>query len=159
MCFVIHLSANSELRVAQADDQPFYLEPAIGDGPLHDDDAPILQYPHRYLLRVKGGCSCCLRHVAMKHEMTEEGDWFSIPPAGGFTFEPPGAKEPPGDVEATRAIYRYLKPLVLQGIQIDMVNIWHGIEIQPVRELDVSFSKVDEASFRFFEDHKFVLRP
>lgn len=143
MCYMTLLSTTStdDLSLANNDLVRFSQElPGI-------PEEKYLVFPRKWFVGSKSGCSCSFRHLYVSSVVLgfgEPEDWFP---------------EEASDVEATRQVIAAVRALVEKGHSVDLVDIWtHGQdEAGPLDgEVDVNLREVADASFRFFENHRFT---
>ena len=74
-------------------------------------------------------------------------------------FAPPAdwCPEDPEAIEATKAVYDILSEMLAKGYKVDVVDLWVNNSLESIVEIDVSLSKVNRDSFRFFENRKYNL--
>ena len=107
-----------------------------------------LAHPFKWFIGSRDGCSCALRHLYVSScelGFGEPEEWYP---------------EEAEDIEATRQIAATIRALVHGGAQVDCVDAWAQWQegAAPLAgELTVKLSEVGDASFRFFEMHRFVL--
>lgn len=108
----------------------------------------FLQFPHKWFLGSKDGCSCGFRHLDHGNEelgFSEPVDWWP---------------EKAEDIEATRQVVKIFKLILGNGSKLDCIDAWaQDEEDEPRLSGDslVDLETVSEASFRFFEWHRFEL--
>lgn len=123
--------------------KPFHFQPIA-----EKDDPEILNLlcnPVRWFLQCQyGGCNCDFRHLA-------EGNDMEFAPPADWCPEDPEA------IEATKAVYDILSEMLAKGYKVDVVDLWVNNSLESIVEIDVSLSKVNRDSFRFFENRKYNL--
>lgn len=144
MCYLIYLSTTSQEDLSRLPSELYRFRP------LTEEDDPaivnLLAHPARWFLECRyGACSCHFRHLdgGRATDFSPPADWFP---------------EDADDIEATKAVYDVLARLLAEGQKVDLLDIWTDTPPEAVTSLNVSLSKVDRDSFRFFEHRKFNLR-
>ncbi len=142
MCYSIYISTditedltvhNSELvrfeRLSDSDSDP---------------TAVLLEYPHKWYIGSKSGCSCTFRHLmSIDLGFSDPVDWH---------------KEEKDDIAATQELYSIFFKVLSSGYHIDLIDSWQGAQPIDIKVLDVSLSDVSLTAFRLFENHKFKLK-
>ncbi|MDD5329720.1 MAG: hypothetical protein PHX38_06935 [Sulfuricella sp.] len=106
-----------------------------------------LAFAHQWLVGSASGCSCGFRHLhtsSVELGFGEPQDWYP---------------EEAQDVEATRQVIAAIRALVEKGDHVDCMDAWaHGQPDAPPLngEVEVNLGEVGDASFRFFENHRFT---
>jgi hypothetical protein len=142
MCYVLLLSttSNADLTEFNSDALRFTTElPQIAD-------VAQLEFPHRWYVGSRSGCSCGFRHLySIELGFGEPVDWF---------------EESSEDIEATLDLIRVIRALHERGESVDCVDAWDHREMHPVAEttLEVDLDTVSDTQFRLFENHRFVFR-
>ena len=137
MCYTLLLSTSSseDLSVQNCDLVRFEKEM-----PEH---APLdaLRYPNIWFVGSRSGCSCSFRHLySIELGFGEPADWY------------PEERE---DIAATLTFVKIVKSLLSRGEQVDCIDVWRQPEEVRLSSIEVDFGTIDEAEFRFFENHRF----
>lgn len=109
----------------------------------------LLQFPHKWFLGSKDGCSCGFRHLdhgSEELDFTEPADWFP---------------EDPEDIEATQQVVEIFKDILSKGAQLDCIDAWAIDEEDEPRlagDSIVMLGSIPESCFRFFEWHRFEFK-
>jgi hypothetical protein len=144
MCYMVYISTDSPKDFAECNSELILFESVTG--PESDPCISVLEFPLKWLVRSKSGCSCSFRHLYISSValgFSEPEDWY---------------KEEKDELDATRELYRVLNDILVSGYKIDLVDRWEGAEPEDITTLDVSLDEVTESAFRMFEDHKFRLK-
>ena len=115
------------------------------------DEEKYLEYPFKWYLRSKAGCSCEFRHLyidSVSLGFGEPQEWFP---------------EEPDQIAATGHIASVIRSMVASGARVDCVDAWaHGQEMaDPLAgQVEVDLSEISDTQFRFFERYRlnFVAR-
>lgn len=142
MCYELYLSTGSS-----EDLDKYNSEFVRFERPEHWDDkiAKVLQYPQKWFVGSKSGCSCTFRHLL-------EGDL-------GFDEPQDWMPEEQDAVKATAQLYRVIASVVQGGDKVDCLDVWSGIEPTQIKTISVRLSLVPEKAFRLFENYHFVFEP
>lgn len=143
MCYSLYISTDSteDLRSRNTDFVTFQ------KAEDYEFKAPeilkILEFPHKWFVGSKSGCSCTFRHLFS----TDLGfgppeDWY---------------EEEKDAVDATGELYDVLAEILSLGHRIDCIDMWAGADERDIRVLQVSLDSVARDAFRLFENHRFVL--
>ena len=106
----------------------------------------FLNYPHKWFLGSKDGCSCAFRHIgdgAMELGFSEPVDWW---------------EESQEDLEATLQVVEVFRTILRDGHRLDCIDTWASHSKDPQRlagDLDVNLGEMSAKSFRFFEGYRF----
>lgn len=139
MCYGVYISTDSTEDLSKRNSELVRFEKVTD--PNADPCTQLLDFPHKWYVGSKSGCSCTFRHLkSVELGFGEPEDWY---------------KEEQDDREATRELYRTLASLVSSGHEVDLVDRWEGTQPEDITTLDVSLDDVSESAFRMFEDHKF----
>jgi hypothetical protein len=141
MCYVILLSTSSDEDLTRHNSDLVRFSRELPD----DGDVEKLNYPHRWYLGSKAGCSCTFRHLySIELGFGEPVYWY---------------EEAPDEIAATLEAIAVIRRMVDRGDEVDCLDAWPRENLSPaVMDLDVDLSKVADAEFRFFENHHFVFR-
>jgi len=142
MCYSVYISTDSseDLTKQNSDLVRFEKITDTNDNPC----VRLLDFPNRWYIGSKSGCSCTFRHLlSIELGFSEPVDWY---------------KEERDEINATRELYSTLDALLSSGHQVDILDMWQGIRPQNIVVVDVSLNVVGKKSFRLFENHKFRLK-
>jgi hypothetical protein len=142
MCYVLLLSTTSDADLTTFNSDALRFTKELPD----IADVAKLEFPHRWYVGSRSGCSCGFRHLySIELGFGEPVDWF---------------EEQPEDVEATLELIRVIRELSDRGEGVDCVDAWDHREMQPVAEttLEVDLANVSDTQFRLFENHHFIFR-
>ena len=143
MCYAVYLSTDS------GEDLCRQASPLVHFHPLStqpdDPCTQLLQYPHRWYVGSKSGCSCTFRHLAS--------------PELGFGIPESWYAEDQGELDATQELFRCIAALLARGHRVDLVDRWEGAVAADIRTLAVSVGKIPEEAFRLFENYRFQFLP
>lgn len=143
MCYMILLSTTSTDDLSIGNNELVSFTAALPGIP----EEQYLAFPNKWFIGSRSGCSCSFRHLyisSVELGFSEPVDWYP---------------EEAADVEATRQVIAVIRSLVAKGEKVDCVDAWaHGQPLAAalVGEVDVDLGKVGDASFRFFENHRFT---
>lgn len=141
MCYSLYISTNSDQDLASFNNDLIKFEKIQKT----DEELPteILTYENFWYVGSSSGCSCSFRHL-MTPELgfSEPVDWY---------------EESEKEIEATQQLYDVLKQELDRGWQIEIVDKWPPIEPNKIKEMNVSFSKINRNQFRLIENYKFTL--
>ncbi|MCO5297850.1 MAG: hypothetical protein M9921_13440 [Fimbriimonadaceae bacterium] len=148
MCFSIYLSTTSTEDLAKPESELIQLETIKGwvPEPLTDEDDSVLDrlnYPNKWCLVSRyGGCSCGYRHLCSGSD---------------FDFGPPEdwCPEDDDDIESTQAAYDLFARLLVEGHQVDVLDVWTGTSAEAITTMVVRLCEVPRDHFRFFEGVRF----
>jgi hypothetical protein len=144
MCYGVYISTDSPKNLAESNSELVRFEKVTD--PNSDPCISLLEFPNKWYVGSKSGCSCTFRHLhpaSVKLGFSKPEDWY---------------KEEQDELDATRELYGTLSNILSSGYQLDLVDRWEGSQPGDVTTLDVSLDKVPERAFRMFEDHKFRLK-
>lgn len=113
--------------------------------PDSDPCISLLEFPNKWYVGSKSGCSCTFRHLhssSVGLGFSEPVDWY---------------EEQQDDLDATCELYGTLNEFLSSGYHLDLVDRWEGSGPEDITVLDVSLDHVPATAFRMFEDHKFRL--
>jgi len=142
MCYMTLISTTSDRELTEFNTSLVQFSRQLPQVP----EESFLQHPNKWYLGSKDGCSCGFRHLDRGNEklgFSEPVDWWP---------------EEPEDVEATNQAVNIFKALLNEGAKLDCVDAWAEDKKQEPQlngELVVNLSIIPEASFRFFEGHRF----
>ena len=141
MCYEVYISTDSQEDLATRNSELLRFK-RVAD--LSTDPGILfLDFPNRWYVGSKSGCSCTFRHLhAIELGFGESVDWYP---------------EEQDEIDATRQLYVTLTFLLSSGYQVDLLSLWHGTQPTDITTLDVSLGEVLEEAFRLFENHKFRL--
>ena len=142
MCYGVYISTDSSEDLTKRNSELIRFE-KITD--TNDDPyTRLLDFPNRWYIGSKSGCSCTFRHLlSIELGFSEPVDWY---------------KEEQDEINATRELCSTFDVLLSSGHQVDLLDRWQGVKPEKIVVLDVSLDVVDEKSFRLFENHKFRLK-
>ena len=142
MCYFTHIALSKMvdppphtelLRVS-------YVAPTPGPGP-QELDRTWFTNQHIYYLGSKSGCSCTFRYWQHEIGMVPPQDW---------------AHEDPGDpaLLATRELFRWLRHLHEDGIDIELVVKWATEPLPRNEFIAINLDDITEETFLMFDDYK-----
>lgn len=140
MCYVLLLSttSNEDLTAHNNELVRFARElPRLAE-------AAKLKYPNKWYIGSKSGCSCSFRHLySIELGFGEPVEWY---------------EEASEELEATTQLIQIIRDLVINGQQVDCIDLWENQEMQLMvqDELEVDLSKIKDSEFRFFENYHFI---
>ena len=142
MCYSVYISTDSSEDLSKHNSELVRFEKVTD---LNDDICTkLLDFPNRWYVGSKSGCSCTFRHLlSIDLGFAEPVDWY---------------KEEQDEIDATRELYSTLDTLLSSGNRADILDRWQGISPEKIAVLDVSLDVVGKGSFRLFENHKFRLQ-
>jgi hypothetical protein len=139
MCYVIVLSTTSAEDLARHNSDRLRFARELPD----EATVEALNYPHRWYVGSKSGCSCTFRHL----HSTELGfgspvDWYP---------------EEGDEITATLEFVAVVRALVEAGERVDCIDAWSGEAGTPefAERLAVDLATLADSEFRFFEAHHF----
>jgi hypothetical protein len=144
MCYRVYISTDSPRNLAESNSELVRSEKVTD--PNSDLCISLLEFPNKWYVGSKSGCSCTFRHLhpaSIELGFSEPEDWY---------------KEEKDEIDATRELYGTLSDILSSGHQLDLVDRWEGSQPGDITTLDVSLDKVSERAFRMFENHKFRLK-
>jgi hypothetical protein len=107
----------------------------------------LLQYSYKWFVGSCDGCSCAFRHLSTNviEELgfAEPEDWY---------------EEDSKDIEATLKFITIIRNLVKQKVKVDCIDVWShdGIEINDIKTLKVFMGDLNDKTFRFAENYRFI---
>jgi hypothetical protein len=137
------LSTNSETDLAAHNTDLVKFSKTLPGVP----EEKYLAHQFKWFIGSKSGCSCEFRHLyvtSVEFGFGEPEDWFP---------------EEASDIEATKQIATTIRALVSSGAEVDCVDAWMHAQqdaAQLAGDVVVNLSEVSDASFRFFEMHRFT---
>ena len=142
MCYSLYLSTDSpaDLRVCSTDLVRF--QKAEDYEYKSAFIINLLEFPNRWFVGSKSGCSCTFRHLSTAEP------WFGAPE----DWYP----EEQVDLDATRQLYDVMLTLLRSGQSVDCIDIWAGAEPKDLKTTPVLLDDVPRESFRLFENYRFV---
>jgi hypothetical protein len=142
MCYSVYISTDSSEDLTKRNSELIRFEKITETN--DDPCSRLLDFPNRWYIGSKSGCSCTFRHLlSIELGFSEPVDWY---------------KEEEDEINATRELYSTLDVLLSSGQQVDILDRWQGIRPEKIVVLDVSLDVVGEKTFRLFENHKFRLK-
>ncbi len=104
----------------------------------------LLNYPQKWFVGSRHGCSCGFRHLAVDSVelgFGEPVDWY---------------EEESEDIEATLGFVRIIKGLVERGASVECIDTWQheNTPSQLSGTIEVNFSEITDRAFRFYENHR-----
>ena len=141
MCYSLYLSTDSpaDLRVYNTDLVRF--QKAEDYEYKSAFIINLLEFPHRWFVGSRSGCSCTFRHL----EATEL--WFG---ASEDWYE-----EGQVNLDATEQLYDVIVRLLRSGQRVDCIDSWAGTEPRDIKTLPVLVDAVPREAFRLFENYRF----
>jgi hypothetical protein len=144
MCYGVYISTDYPADLAKRNSERVRF--ARVTDPNSDPCTAVLEFPHRWYVGSKSGCSCTFRHL---HPSSAELGFAE--PVGWFPEEQ-------DEIDATQELYRTLRDILSSGYQLDLVDRWEGSQPADITVLEVSLEEISEREFRMIENHKFRLR-
>lgn len=141
MCYGVYISTDSPENLTVRNSELLRFEKVVD--PNSDPCIHVLDFPNRWYIGSKSGCSCTFRHLySVDLGFGEPENWY------------PEEKD---ELDATLELYTFLASLVSAGYQVDLLDRWEGTQAEDIKILDVSLDDVSEKAFRMFENYKFRL--
>ena len=111
---------------------------------MNDDACTVLlEFPYRWYIGSKTGCSCSFRHLlSVELGFSDPVDWY---------------EEDQDDIDATLELYSILSKLLSAGYKVDLIDLWQGVKPDDITTINVSLDDVSSTAFRMFENHRFRL--
>jgi hypothetical protein len=143
VCYSIYLSTTSGEDLTTLSATLFSFERVA-----EADKDFLAPYPHCWrLIGEGGGCSCHFRHTGVEGTDLE------------FRHPEGWAPEDEDEIAATLAVYDVFAGILAAGHELEVADLWEGTPPEVAQTVEVSLSQVPPNSFRFFEDHRFILKP
>ncbi len=142
MCYSVYISTDApdDLTAHNSENVRFERLSASNNDPT----TRLLEFPYKWYIGSKAGCSCSFRHLmSIELGFSEPVDWY---------------KEDQDDIDATRELHSILFKILISGYDIDLVDSWQGAQPKDIKTLDVSLSDITLTAFRLFENYKFKLK-
>jgi hypothetical protein len=141
MCYSVYLSTNNPTDLAK-----YNTELATFQRISESDENPftaMLKNPNKWYVGSKSGCSCTFRHLTSTElGFGEPVDWY------------PEEQE---NISATKELFRLISMLFAGGYCADIMSTWEGSEQADIAEMNIDLSRLNESTFRLFENHHFIL--
>jgi hypothetical protein len=142
MCYSVYISTDTTEDLTAHNSELVRFE-RLSDS-NNDPTAVLLEYPHKWYIGSKSGCSCTFRHLmSIDLGFSDPVDWY---------------KEEKDDIAATQELYSIFLKILSSGYHVDLIDSWQGAQPRDIKELDVSLSDISTRAFRLFENHKFKLK-
>ena len=142
MCYSVYISTDTTEDLTARNSELVRFE-RLSD-PNNDPTTVLLEYPHKWYIGSKSGCSCSFRHLmSIELEFSNPVDWY---------------KEEQDDIAATQELYSIFIKILSSGYHIDLIDSWQGALPRDIKMLDVSLNDVSITAFRLFENNKFKLK-
>jgi hypothetical protein len=143
MCYSVYISTDSVDDLSKRNSElVIFKKVAEADS---DSLIGLLDFPNKWYVGSKSGCSCTFRHLAAgsDFEFEEHQDW---------------CQEEQDNINATLELYSTLDYLISSGYKVDLLDQWYEAKREDIIIIDVSLDTVSQKEFRLFENHKFKLR-
>ena len=143
MCYITIISTTLDIDLTVHNNDLVKFSKALPGVP----EEKYLAHPFKWYLGSRTGCGCGFRHL---HPTS-----VSL----GFGEPEEWSPEEPSDVEATKHIAAIIRSMVVDGGEVDCLDIWaHGQEVDPglAGEIEINLSDITDAAFRFYERHRFT---
>ncbi len=143
ICYITLLSTTSENDLTINNNELVQFSSELPGIP----EEKYLNFKNKWYIGSKSGCSCDFRHLyvgSVDLGFGEPEDWYP---------------EETSNMEATHQVTAVIRELVEKGELVDCIDAWaHGQkEAAPLSgNIDVNLAKVNNSSFRFFENHRFI---
>ena len=142
MCYSVYISTDTSEDLTAHNSESVRFERL--SAPNNDSTTVLLEYPHKWYIGSKSGCSCTFRHLmSIEIGFSDPVDWY---------------KEEQEDIAATQELYSIFFKMLSSGYHIDLIDSWQGAQPRNIKMLDVSLNDVSITAFRLFENHKFKLK-
>ncbi len=142
MCYSVYISTDSSEDLTKRNTEFVRFEKLTDTN--NDPCTRLLDFPNRWYIGSKSGCSCSFRHLLSTDlGFAEPVDWY---------------KEEKDDITATSELYGTLDYLLSSGHQVDILDAWQGARPDNIKAIDVTLDVVREKAFRLFENHRFILK-
>jgi hypothetical protein len=144
MCYMTIVSTTSEADLTKLNTPLVQFSKDIAGIP----EIIFLNYPNKWFLGSKDGCSCAFRHIgdgAIELGFSEPVDWW---------------EEDQEDLDATLQVVEAFRTILRDGHKLDCIDAWASDNKEPPRlagYLEVNLSEISAQSFRFFEGYRFEL--
>jgi len=144
MCYMTIVSTTSEADLTKLNTPLFQFSKDIAGIP----EVMFLNYPRKWFLGSKDGCSCAFRHIgdgAIELGFSEPVDWW---------------EESQEDLDATLQVVEAFRTILRDGHKLDCIDTWASDNKESQRlvgDLEVNLSEISAKSFRFFEGYRFEL--
>ena len=142
MCYLTLLSTSSDADLTVRNNELVQFSKSLPG----IEEEKYLEYPFKWYLGSKTGCSCEFRRLCTQSVSLGFGDpeeWFP---------------EEPDQIVATRHIASVIRSMVASGARVDCVDAWaHDPKVaDPLAgQIEVDLSEISDTQFRFFERHRF----
>lgn len=142
MCYSVYMSTDCSEELSIRNSELVRFEKVIDLKTVSCVD--LLDYPNKWYIGSKSGCSCTFRHL-MSTELgfSEPVEWY---------------KEGQDEIDATLELYSTITSLLSFGYHVDLIDRWEGTQTEDIATLDVSLDEITSTAFRMFENYKFRLR-
>ena len=141
MCYSVYISTDTTEDLTAHNSELVRFE-RLSDS-NNDPTTVLLEYPYKWYIGSKSGCSCSFRHLmSIELGFSDPVDWY---------------KEEQDDIAATQELYSVFFKIISSGYHIDLVDSWQGAQPSDIKMLDVSLTDVTITAFRLFENHMFKL--
>ena len=158
MCNLVHFSTTSQEDLSLLPHDNYIVQHPDEDSAPH---IAHLQHPNKWYLACRfGGCSCHFRHLGMFVIDPRTGNMIGV--ADGEFLTPEQDSYDQSDEqerEDAKAVYDLIARLLAEGHQVDLLDSWNGEDLDQLRSLEVSLSRVPRDAFRFFDGYRFILQP
>ena len=141
MCYSVYISTDSAESLDKNNSDSVRCEKLTG---MNDDACTVLlEFPYRWYIGSKTGCSCSFRHLlSVELGFSDPVDWY---------------EEDQDDIDATLELYSILSKLLSAGYKVDLIDLWQGVKPDDITTINVSLDDVSSTAFRMFENHRFRL--
>jgi hypothetical protein len=141
MCYSVYISTDSIEDLAAHNSESVRFERLSESN--NDPTTVLLEYPRKWYIGSKSGCSCSFRHLmSIDLGFSDPVDWY---------------EEEQDDIVATQELYSIFLKMLSSGYHIDLIDSWQGAQVREIKVLDVSLNDISNTAFRLFENHKFKL--
>ena len=139
MCYTVYLSTNSNEDLTAENTDLLRFKKL--DDSRNMSIQELLVFPNRWHVGSKSICSCTFRHLSsIDLGFGEPEDWYP---------------EEQDELDAAKLFYKVVYRLFSSNFKTDCIDFWEGAESKEIRQIQVSFDKVTEPAFRFFENYRF----
>jgi hypothetical protein len=147
MCFSLYISTDSPEDLRSCTTELVRFQKAEDYEYKATEFISILQFPNRWFVGSKSGCSCTFRHLHCSAVDLGFGA-----PEGWY-------EEGQDNLDATQQLYQVIHNLLRSGFRLDCIDHWAGAEPKDITVLPVSLQAVSKEAFRLFENYRFVFEP
>lgn len=138
MCYTIYLSTDSNQDLSLNNSDLVHFKKQTVEEPFDS----LLRYDQQWYVGSKSGCSCTFRHL------------FSVDLGFGKPIE--WYPEDEDEIAATLLFVEIVRKIIERGHKVDCIDTWYGATKEEILEKQVNLNKINDAQFRFFENHHFI---